>query len=44
MSQETVLDYTFVKLGLDGDSVEHPIVMTEPVCNPNYTRKSDILY
>ena len=38
--KETVLDYTFVKLGITGDSIAHPIVLTEPVCNPNYNRKS----
>ena len=35
-----MLDYTFVKLGIQADSLEHPVIMTEPVCNPNYNRKS----
>lgn len=40
---EMLLDYTFIKLGLDGDGaggIGHPLVMTEAVCNPNYSRKS----
>ncbi|KAF8453607.1 hypothetical protein BGX38DRAFT_1268413 [Terfezia claveryi] len=39
---ENLLDYTFLKLGLEGDGsggVGHPIVMTEAVCNPNYSRR-----
>lgn len=43
---EMLLDYTFLKLGLgdgsggDGGALGHPLVMTEAVCNPNYSRKS----
>ena len=43
-SQEQVLDYAFSHLGLGGEScdkegrVPHPVVMTEPVCNPIYSR------
>lgn len=39
---EMVLDYVFLKLGVDGASggVDRPIVMTEPVANLGYTRKS----
>ncbi|KAF8473469.1 hypothetical protein BDZ91DRAFT_845901 [Kalaharituber pfeilii] len=39
---ENLLDYTFLKLGLSGDAsggVGHPIVMTEAICNPNYSRR-----
>lgn len=39
---ENLLDYTFLKLGVSGDAsggVGHPIVMTEAVCNPNYSRR-----
>jgi len=39
---EGVLDYVFIKLGVDGanGSIGRPIVMTEPVANLGYTRKS----
>ena len=39
---EGVLDYTFLKLGLDGSEggLGRPIVMTEPVANLGYSRKS----
>lgn len=45
---EMLLDYTFIRLGLGDDpgsgggggALEHPLVMTEAVCNPNYSRKS----
>ena len=39
---EGVLDYTFLKLGVDGaeGGVGRPIVMTEPVANLGYSRKS----
>ncbi|KAF2281549.1 actin-like ATPase domain-containing protein [Westerdykella ornata] len=46
--QEGVLDYCFIKLGVDGQngSIDRPIVMTEPVANLGYTRKtmSEILF
>ncbi|OCL06116.1 chromatin remodeling complex subunit [Glonium stellatum] len=45
---EGVLDYVFVKLGVDGanGSIGRPVVMTEPVANLGYTRKtmSEILF
>lgn len=39
---EGVLDYVFVKLGVDGaeGGVGRPIVMTEPIANLGYSRKS----
>ncbi|KAG9230537.1 hypothetical protein BJ875DRAFT_152148 [Amylocarpus encephaloides] len=39
---EAILDYTFIKMGVDGQngSVDVPIVMTEPVANLAYSRKS----
>jgi actin-related protein 5 len=39
---ESVLDYIFVKLGVDGanGSIDRPVVMTEPVANLGYSRKS----
>ncbi|KAF2190927.1 actin-like ATPase domain-containing protein [Zopfia rhizophila CBS 207.26] len=45
---EGVLDYCFIKLGVDGANggINRPIVMTEPVANLGYTRKtmSEILF
>ena len=41
---ETILDYIFVTLGVDGSSIEHPIIMTEPVCVPPYSRKRKLDY
>ncbi|KAK3079117.1 hypothetical protein LTS18_005700, partial [Coniosporium uncinatum] len=45
---EGVLDYIFVKLGVSGSSggVGRPVVMTEPVANLSYTRRtmSEILF
>ncbi|KAL2868959.1 actin-related protein ARP5 [Aspergillus lucknowensis] len=45
---EGVLDYLFIKLGIDGASggVDRPIVMTEPIANLNYPRKmmNEILF
>eukprot|EP00466_Bigelowiella_natans_P019188 jgi/Bigna1/68101/fgenesh1_pg.5_\ len=36
---ELLLDYVFTSLGLGGsDRVNHPIMFTEAVCNPNYSR------
>ncbi|KAI5799684.1 hypothetical protein FPQ18DRAFT_287043 [Pyronema domesticum] len=39
---EMLLDYTFIKLGVEGNNggLGHPLVMTEAVCNPNYSRKN----
>lgn len=41
---EGVLDYLFLKLGVDGANggVDRPIVMTEPIANLNYPRKSEL--
>ena len=40
---EGILDYTFLKLGLDSaeEGIGRPIVMTEPVANLGYSRKSE---
>ena len=39
-SQEQVFDHIFSHLGINTPgSVNHPIVLTEPVCNPNYCRQ-----
>lgn len=39
--QEQIFDYIFSHLSIDTEgAVEHPVVMTEPVCNPGYCRES----
>ncbi|RKO84818.1 hypothetical protein BDK51DRAFT_2142, partial [Blyttiomyces helicus] len=38
---EYTLDYVFTKLGIDTDAVYHPILMTEPVCNPLHSRRRE---
>lgn len=42
---ESILDYVFIKLGIDGHngSVDMPIVMTEAVANLAYSRKCKLL-
>ncbi|CAO3614941.1 unnamed protein product [Mucor hiemalis] len=35
---ETILDYIFVVLGINTPNVNHPIVLTEAPCTPQYTR------
>lgn len=39
---EGILDYTFLRLGIDGGDggIGRPVVMTEPVANLGYSRKS----
>ncbi|XP_048245169.1 actin-related protein 5-like isoform X1 [Haliotis rufescens] len=38
--QEQIFDYIFTHLGINTEGkVDHPIVLTEPVCNPNYCRQ-----
>ncbi|CCF50300.1 hypothetical protein NDA11_002912 [Ustilago hordei] len=37
-AMEIVLDYTFSNLAIDTDRVQHPICMTEALCNPAYSR------
>ncbi|SJX65564.1 related to ARP5-Actin-related protein [Sporisorium reilianum f. sp. reilianum] len=37
-AMEIVLDYTFSNLGIDTDRVQHPVCMTETLCNPAYSR------
>jgi len=39
---EGVLDYVFLKLGVNGQhgGIDRPVVITEPVANLGYTRKS----
>lgn len=40
---ESILDYTFLKMGIDGSNgtVDVPIVMTEAVANLPYSRKCE---
>lgn len=38
--QEGILDYVFAKLGLHGETIDRPVVMTEPLANTQYTRKT----
>jgi len=41
-AMEGVLDYVFTKLGVDASTngISRPVVMTEPVANLPYARKS----
>lgn len=44
---EGILDYLWLKMGMAQDGrVDHPIVMTEPVCNPHHARNqmSEMLF
>lgn len=36
--QEHMLDYTFSKLGIDTPRVDHPLLLTETLCSPDYSR------
>jgi len=37
--QESALDYVFIRLGLDTQTVEHPVIMTERICAPLHSRQ-----
>lgn len=37
-AMENALDYAFCKLGLDTESVMHPVVVSERLCTPMYSR------
>ncbi|KAI5479257.1 actin-related protein 5 [Pseudohyphozyma bogoriensis] len=43
---ENMLDYVFYKLGIPTESVQHPIVMSETLANPRYSRSlmSELLF
>jgi actin-related protein 5 len=42
--QEQIFDYIFTHLGVNTQgSVNHPIIMTEPMVNPNYCRSRKII-
>lgn len=38
-----IFDYVFSKLKIESERINHPIVITEAVCNPKYCRKSIII-
>jgi actin-related protein 5 len=42
---EGVLDYIFLKMGVDGANggVDRPILMTEPIANLGYPRRSKLV-
>ena len=39
-TQEHIFDHIFTQLNITDESVNHPILFTEPLCNLNYTRKN----
>ncbi|KAL0078786.1 hypothetical protein F4703DRAFT_1208720 [Phycomyces blakesleeanus] len=43
---ETILDYIFITLGIKDSRIDHSIVITEPVCNPQHSRRqmSELLF
>lgn len=42
--QEQIFDYTFSHLGIDTENcVNHPIVISEAVLNPNYSRMCKLM-
>ncbi|GAA5897144.1 uncharacterized protein JCM6883_006594 [Sporobolomyces salmoneus] len=43
---ENILDYVMIKLGVDTPTIQTPIVMTEALCNPSYSRSlmTEILF
>ncbi|KAG9291727.1 hypothetical protein G9A89_012012 [Geosiphon pyriformis] len=45
-TMETVMDYILVRLGVNTETLDHPILMTEAVCNPPQSRKlmSELLF
>ena len=44
-TQEILLDYAFHHLGIDADGkVDHPVVMSEPLGNPNFCRGRELLF
>lgn len=41
---ECVLDSTFISLGIDGTGIDRPVLMTEPLANLGYSRKSCVSF
>lgn len=38
VAQENMLDYVMLKLGVDTETLQNPVAMTETLCNPAYSR------
>lgn len=44
-AMEQIYDYVFTRLGIDTDGkVDHPIVLTEPFLNLNYSRQCEFFF
>jgi actin-related protein 5 len=43
-AMENALDYAFCKLGLDTDSVMHPVLVSERLCTPMYSRSGMLAF
>ena len=41
-AMENALDYAFCKLGLNTSTVEHPVVISERLCTPIYSRSGEL--
>ncbi|KAJ7924371.1 chromatin remodeling complex subunit [Mycena leptocephala] len=43
---ENALDYAFIQLSIDADSIDHPMIMTERLCSPMHSRSltSELLF
>ncbi|KAG8935906.1 Nuclear actin-protein involved in chromatin remodeling [Tulasnella sp. 418] len=43
---ESALDYTFLRLGVDAETVDHPVIMTERLCTISHSRSltSEMLF
>lgn len=35
---ENIFDYAFIQLGIESDTLNHPLLLTETLCNPAYSR------
>jgi len=45
-TQETVFDHAFAHLGIDASSIDHPVLLSECICNPLAARRQmcELLY
>lgn len=43
-AQETMFDYIFSHLGINTPQVDHPVILTEAFCNPNYSRQCKYIF
>ena len=41
-AMENALDYAFCKLGLNTSTVQHPVVISERLCTPIYSRSGEL--